>query len=289
MKAYRIIFILCLLIILDKSNAQRVRLTSSLGTSAYLGDLVQGSPAFKEISPAFSIGASYDLQQQIRARLNISFLGVQGDDKYSSRADLRYRNLNFKSSVFEVSAMGEYDFLDREVYNIVPYVFGGPGFFHFNPYTTDRNGNKVYLQPLGTEGQGLPDFPDRKPYSLTQFNISFGIGLRYEISENLSIAGEFCYRKLFTDYLDDVSSDHGFVDPAIFAANGKASVSQLNFRSDELNPNNKISYNSPRGNPSNADVYYSFQISVSYRLENLFLGREYGSPFGKARTGRRQY
>ena len=98
------------LLVSSCSFGQRVRLTTSLGTSAYYGDLVQGMPVFKELSPAFSIGASYELQKQIRARLNISFLGVSGDDKYSSRADLRYRNLNFKSFVWEISAMGEYDF-----------------------------------------------------------------------------------------------------------------------------------------------------------------------------------
>ena len=41
MKAYKIIFISCFLLVSDKVLSQRVRVTSSLGASAYLGDLVQ--------------------------------------------------------------------------------------------------------------------------------------------------------------------------------------------------------------------------------------------------------
>jgi len=294
MKAYKIIFISCFLLLSDKVLSQRVRVTSSLGASAYLGDLVQGAPAFKEISPDFSIGATYDLQQQIRARLDISYLGVSGADQYNSRADLRARNLSFKTNIFEVSAMAEYDFLDRDIYNIVPYVFGGPGIYHFNPYTYYQ-GQKVYLQPLGTEGQGLPDFPDRKPYSLTQLNIAFGFGLRYEVSDNLSIGAEFKYRKLFTDYLDDVSLDDGYVDPAIWAKYpNKTLAAALNYRGNELSSTPSKTYaqygSLPRGNPASADIYYSIQFTVSYRLENLFLGKEYGgSPFGSSRKTKRLY
>ncbi len=286
MKAYRILFLFCILLCFSKTFAQRVRLTSSLGASAYWGDLIQNRPVLKEVSPAFSIGATYDLQDQIRARLNISFLSVSGDDKYNSRADLRARNLSFKTNIFEVSAMGEYDFVMRDERMIIPYVFGGPGIFHFNPYTYYK-GNKVYLQPLATEGEGW--YQNRPTYSLTQFNFSLGFGLRWEYSESLSIGAEFCYRKLFTDYLDDVSLDDGYIDPAALAAHGNALTTALNYRGGELPGGKAVSLTLPRGNPGSADVYYSFQLTVSYKLENLFIGKEYGSPYGRIRTAKSRY
>ena len=43
-----------------------------------------------------------------------------------------------------------------------PYGIIGVGVYHFNPKTQDKNGNWVALQPLHTEGQGFPEYPDRK-------------------------------------------------------------------------------------------------------------------------------
>ncbi len=56
------------------------------------------------------------------------------------------------------------------------YVFGGVALFHFDPYVMD-SGEKVFLKPLSTEGQGLAEYPDRKAYSLTQFTLPFGAGV----------------------------------------------------------------------------------------------------------------
>src|SRR5690606_30739356 len=64
------------------------------------------------------------------------------------------------------------------------------------------------LQPLGTEGQFLPllDQGYPRPYALTQINIPFGAGIRYKFTYMIDIGFEVGLRKLFTDYLDDVSS-----------------------------------------------------------------------------------
>src|SRR5690606_13448162 len=72
--------------------------------------------------------------------------------------------------------------------------------------------NKVFLKPLSTEGQGLPQYPDRKPYKLTQFAIPFGAGVKFRVSRNTVLAYEVGLRKIFTDYLDDVSTT--YVDQA---------------------------------------------------------------------------
>jgi hypothetical protein len=261
------------------TNAQRVRAFGGLGVSAYLGDLIQGSPAFKQVSPDVMGGVTYDLGEKIRYRLGLSLLGVRGNDALSPRADLRARNLNFKSFVWEISNMMEYDILDRNVYNIVPYVFGGFGLFHFNPTTYDRNGNKVYLHDVGTEGQYLnqPGYP--KPYHRMQLNIPFGAGVRYEVSDAFAVGFEFNYRILFTDYLDDVSTPKYATDALI--ASGQLEAASLSFRGDEISPGAKPPLYRPRGNPHNKDSYYSFQVTFSVRLDNVFLGgKNYISPAG---------
>ena len=58
-------------------------------------------------------------------------------------------------------------------YRWTPYVTGGAAVFTFNP-KAEYNGEWVALQPLGTEGQGLPQYPDRKKYSLIRW-LHFGV------------------------------------------------------------------------------------------------------------------
>ncbi|MDE3236004.1 MAG: outer membrane beta-barrel protein [Bacteroidota bacterium] len=272
-------------------TAQNIRATVGLGPSAYLGDLISGSPLFKESSVSLNLGGTYDLTQQFRARLNLSLLGVKGDDAKSSRPDFQARALNFKSFVWELAAMGEYDFLDRDVYNIVPYAFGGLGLFHFNPTTIDANGNKVHLHDIGTEGQTLPDSVRAKygfeaPYKRLCVNIPLGLGLRYEVSETVSVGFEFCYRILFTDHLDDVSRSQ-YVDPNLFyqylPAATAAQAASLSYRAS---PTADYNYGRARGNPGSKDSYYTFQVSVAFRLDNLGIG---GGPYEGYRRPRRYY
>ena len=281
MKRYNFakIFSLLLLIglsvgITKQSFAQRVRASLALGTSAYLGDLIQGAPALKEVSPAVSIGASYDILDQLRARVNISILGAKGDDKLNSRYDYRQRNLSFTTSIWEVALLGEYDFLNSGDQAIIPYAFFGPGVYHFNPKSIDNNGNSVLLHDLGTEGQLLSNskYADRK-YSLTQLNLQFGGGVRYEVSDLFTLGFEVSFRKLFTDYLDDVSAG-AYVDPAEFGAASQVYASQLSYRGDEVGFTYNEAQYRPRGNPDRKDMYYSLQLRATFRLDGIHIGRD---------------
>ena len=127
------------------------------------------------------------------------------------------RNLSFKSSVLE-------GYLAAEIYPTVfferydglqgkfrPYGLVGVGAYKFNP-KTKLNGHWVELKPLRTEGQGLVD--GKSEYKLTQLEIPMGIGFKYYIKENMYVGMEVLHRKLFTDYVDDVSTT--YPDPIIF-------------------------------------------------------------------------
>ncbi len=99
-----------------------------------------------------------------------------------------------------------------------PYVFAGFGVYHFNPQgsLTDANGNVTWydLKPLRTEGEGMAQYPNRKEYSLTQFNVPMGAGIKYFLSHKTTIGLEVSYRQTFTDYIDDVSTN--YIDPKYF-------------------------------------------------------------------------
>ncbi|MGL1572121.1 hypothetical protein ACSTHY_00040, partial [Vibrio parahaemolyticus] len=53
-----------------------------------------------------------------------------------------------------------------------------------------------------------PSYPDRKQYSLFNLEIPIGAGIKYAINENVNVYFEFAFRKLFTNYLDDVSNTY---------------------------------------------------------------------------------
>ena len=237
------------------------------GAGSYFGDLVEKNKFMRSPSYSFSGGFSYNHNQHFSLSLDFGLSQIKGSDSKNSRADLKARNLNFTSNIFEGNFIVDYNILAiNESRKFTPYVFLGVGFCHFNPYTTDRSGQKVFLQPMGTEGQGLSAYPDRKPYALTAAQLPFGGGIKYALSNRLLIQLEYKYRYVNSDFLDDVSNS-GYPNLAILAA-GNPKLPQLTYRGDELPggapyPNgNGLN----RGNPNNNDNYYSLQFKIAYTL-----------------------
>ena len=67
-----------------------------------------------------------------------------------------------------------------------PFVYAGAGMCWFNPQAL-YEGQWVELQPLGTEGQGLPQYPDRQPYAKYTFVFPFGGGHQVSYQKQLGI------------------------------------------------------------------------------------------------------
>ena len=210
-----------------------------------------------------SLGVRYDLTEKISARSYLTLAGVQADDK-KGNAIMQDRNLNFKSKIFDWELTAQYNLFNLNLRWWTPYVFAGIGIHHFNPYTTDAADNKIYLKPLSTEGQGFT--AGVKDYKLTQFNLPLGFGVNYALNEDMRLGLEFGYRKLFTDYLDDVSGvyvDHG----SLLNARGQTAV-DLAWRADEVKPAPYPAAGTPRGNNNQKDGYY--YVAVTYTVRYFF-------------------
>ncbi|HEY5771070.1 MAG TPA: DUF6089 family protein, partial [Chitinophagaceae bacterium] len=198
---------------------------------------------------------------------------IDAADHYN-RDYLKTRNLSFKTTIREVSIGLETSLLDLSTTRFTPYVFGDVVLYHFNPWAYDMNSQKVFLQPLSTEGQGLSQFPEQKPYKLTQIALGFGFGARYEINDNMNIGVEMLQRKTFTDYLDDVSSI--YVDRNVLLQAKGAKAVEMAYRGDEISgglpyPN----HGEQRGTPSEMDWYYFFGLNFEIKfsaLAHLFKG-----------------
>ncbi len=245
-------------------SAQNLHLTLFGGVSNYQGDLQSKRFTFQQSRAAFGVGALYELSDKLYIRGNVTFGKVAGDDKISGK--YASRNLSFTSPVTDIHLGLEYDIINSYENSLTPFVFGGISAFTFNPSTLDSTGKKIFLQPLGTEGQGF--YLGRKKYNLTSLALPFGAGVKLSLSQNIRVRFEVGLRKTFTDYLDDVSTTYAD-ETALLLNNGQRAV-DLAFRGDE-NKSGSTTYpaaNTVRGNPDSKDWYYFTGVGISFRLNS---------------------
>ncbi|CAN5267279.1 hypothetical protein BH09BAC1_BH09BAC1_30420 [soil metagenome] len=280
-----------------------------VGTSNFLGDLGKKSSNFKSyfgdidgslFRPAVQVYYRHSFSYRFAGKVSLSYGVLEGDDRLSRTKQFRddawyrsYRNLSFKSFILEAAVTAEFNILKYAPgsmkYRWTPYVFGGVGLFAFDP-KTEYNGEWVRLQPLGTEGQGLPNYPERRKYALVQPSLPLGLGIKFNINKAWSIGLEMGHRITFTDYLDDVSSNYvSYNDFSSYYGSERAIMAyELSRRSTELDPEGKYgSITKPgevRGNPKSNDSYLFTVVSVSYNFSKL--NRREHNPFAKKNNGK---
>jgi opacity protein-like surface antigen len=266
--------LLSLVLIPGIIQAQRWHVNLTGGLSNYSGDLQDKAYTFDQSFFAFGAGAQYDITRNFSAISNIMVMQIGAADKFNT-PDLVPRNLSFQSTVIEWNLLGEYTFLDITQKKFSPFVFGGIAVFHFDPYAFDSLGRRLFLRPLSTEGEGLIQYPDQKPYSLTNFAIPFGAGIKFRVSENIVLAYEVGFRKTFTDYLDDVSNR--YVDQAILQNAKGSDAVEMAYRGNELKGGAPYPpAGTKRGSPQYKDMYYYTGIRVSIAIlskKDGFYGR----------------
>ncbi len=229
--------------------------------ASYNGDLTQHAVSLKNIRAALGFNLKYNFDNFIILRGGISWAQVSADDNNNSQPDLKNRNLNFKTDILEGSICAELNLLEPDFYKMYPYVFAGAGMFHFDPYTYDKNNIKTYLQPLSTEGEGLSEYPDRKPYKRIGFCLPLGGGIKMELSKKWDIIYEFGYRFLLTDYLDDVSTTY-VSSKILLLKKGRTAVELANRQKVHPLP----AEHDIRGNPGTKDSYFFTGIKLLVHL-----------------------
>ena len=250
------------------------------GATVFLKDLNLGltkmmKGAFLTVYPnswiGFRVAADYTY---LEGRDNI--INTTGIDELWRKQ----RNLDFRTDVWEVYGCLEFFptmfFYRKSEFEprLRPYGLLGIGIFHFNPQgsLTDANGNQTwyYLHPLRTEGEGMPEYPNSKPYKLTQMNIPIGGGIKYYFSDRFNFSMEILYRKTFTDYIDDVSKT--YIDPKIFTKYLSIQDAAIATKiSDKFLPiiypgMTRYPPGTQRGDYKHADTYFSAIAKIGIRL-----------------------
>ncbi|WNJ21410.1 DUF6089 family protein [Pontibacter sp. G13] len=239
-----------------------------VGTIYYYGDLTD---RFNNslLRPSFTAYYQYYLIPTMSFKSSFTFGEIGATDDQAIDEGREFRNLHFKSPIYEFSTVVKYEFIRDKHFgsgayltpHFSPYLFVGISVYGFNP-KAKLGGEWYALQPLGTEGQYITN-ASPGPYSRFQMNIPLGVGLNIRLAKYAGVNIEFGYRMTFTDYLDDVSTV--YPDFKLLEEVSGPTAVQLSRRSptDYFGPGDK------RGNPEANDGYFVTNVSLVYYLSRF--------------------
>ncbi len=170
-----------------------------LGTAVYFGDLNNRLDITRP-GIAGGVNGRFNFNTRICAKSSLSYARLSADDADSPNNFERDRNLSFSSNVFDLTNTMEFNFFPyvhgHEDYYYTPYLLAGFSIFRFNP-KAELNGQEYNLREHQTELVRYGNFSG---------GLTVGGGWKVDLNRRISINIEFTYRRLFTDYFDDVSS-----------------------------------------------------------------------------------
>jgi hypothetical protein len=231
------------------------------GVSNYHGDLAHG---FDAQSYKLSGGMYYkrNLSSFFAYRLQGSYLNIQGSD--AGDPNYGVRNLSFQSQVFELGNFFEFNFQPFGT-NIndrtwTPYFFSGLNIFMFDPRRLENE--DIKLRNLRTESQ-------RRSYAIYQPSVPIGFGVKAisiprKKNNGVWIFGiEGCWRKTFTDNLDDVNRN--YPDYGAMVDKQGATAAQYS-HAQTMNGHAPFEAGSMRGDTHLKDWYYFLGFTMAYRV-----------------------
>ncbi len=273
------IFVISIFLTFNIIAQKRLEIGPALGISFYQGDILGSTipELSKNMNFAGGINAGYYFNDYFGVHLEAMRGKASGGDNFAEFPERRKRNLSFESPVTNFCARFDWEitgYNPKQDRNFSLYTFAGGGILFFNPKAEYKG--KIYrLQPLGTEGQGLAKYPDKKPYKLYSPTLDFGGGLKFALNEQWNLGVEFSVYRTFTDYLDDVAGNYvPYTD--ILAEKGDYTAAALSTRSGELTNSDVLvlkSANEGRGNAKVFDYYYIGTVKLTYNLFDPFGGK----------------
>jgi hypothetical protein len=206
---YRIlIFIAILVFYTTNINAQidpfKYEFGVNLGTYIYQGDLAPSyAGSYKTPGLAVGIQVTRKLTTSLAARVEFNTGKLKGDDaKYSEPEWRSQRNFAFSTRINEFAASLIWT-PARLTGKLKPYVFAGVGIAFIDVTRDYSNYNPEYFigttVTAGLEEDLATPLPGHIPV------IPVGLGLRYEISNRITLIPEASFRYISTDYLDGYS------------------------------------------------------------------------------------
>jgi hypothetical protein len=247
----------------------------TVGAAHYFGDL-NPTAAINRPKPALGMYFLKQYNNYLALRISAHFAELGYSDIYSNNEFQKRRNLSFNTDIFEFAVQEDFNFFKfipgDPHYGFTPYISVGIGVFTYNPYAY-LNGNKVYLRPLGTEGQNI-NYKDangtiRKPYGSMAVCFPIGAGIKYNINNKMNLSIQVTHRLTTTDYIDDVSTTYVGADKFPTLPDGKPSVAGLlQDRSYETGSVPIGAEGTQRGWSKQKDQYVIAEIGLSFTINS---------------------
>lgn len=245
--------------------------TAGTGIATYFGELKDDRFDYLKATPNLEIGVNSYFMDYFSGGVRLTIFSLEGADSLSSYESIQERNLSFRSRNLELVATGSIylfpmaqRFYQRNKYNF--YATAGVGFLWINP-RAQYQGEWYNLRKLQTE---------LTSYSRYTITLPMGIGATYKIDAFFNVGIEGLYRFTFSDYLDDISTQHydqsNFSDPIAAALTDRRPEIGVNYA-----PEGAV-----RGNPERDDGYFLLNVKVEYFLPII------GQGMAKKRRSRRR-
>lgn len=268
--------LLTLVVVLLASGlrAQKFELGLFGGLSAYSGDIAPSEFGIFLDNINLAAGASlrYSPIQPLTFRFSGLTTQVEAQDPEPVPGEKANRFVNFRSKLDEFALIIELDLFylgGRRGFSIAPFIAAGAGVAWYNPESF-IDGRWVELQPLGTEGQGIPGpnyAPD--PYALNSLMLPIGGGLKFNLGEAVTLSFEIVGRRMFTDYLDDVGHTRvSYLD--VLEGNGSLAARLSNPLIEDPSTAPELVY---RRGGKFVDWYYVGGANLSFRIGGRGFGQ----------------
>lgn len=177
-----------------------------IGVNQYFGDMHCSRPYASQNSLMMGLFARRYVSEYFSLRPQVLVGRLAGNDLDHPDGYWDYRRLKFKSPLVEAAVLGEiYPLKDLKytcdgimLKRLAPYLFAGIGATYTNPTVTVQSG--ATFPPLQRDLDA--DVDNLKKWGIV---LPFGVGLKYNATERLSLGLEGGYRYSFSDYLDGTS------------------------------------------------------------------------------------
>lgn len=154
-----------------------------IGAAYYQGD-INKSQIFYSPSMSYGVMVKYNLSKHFAARVEGVYGTLKASDSDFSNPENDLRGTSFTANLIDLAFLVEFNFM--------PYTSSGyikKNTDRFSPYMFLGVGTNVLLGSGGFENP---------------VTIPFGLGIKYNIFERLTLGLEWSYRKTFNDQIDGV-------------------------------------------------------------------------------------
>ena len=185
MQSFSALFVFCFIFVtsIGETNAQQgLEFGLAGGGSYYMGDINLAKHFYKT---KLNLGgfAKYHINGRYNIKIGAFFTNLTAADEDFNNQFQIMRDHSFETSLIELSAQFEVNFL--------PYEIGDVRRYSYTPYI--QTGLALYLANSAQD--------------ISNFAIPIGFGFKKNIKPRLVLAVEWAFRRTFSDYLDSLSGE----------------------------------------------------------------------------------